>query len=273
MRPSNPVCEYPWQAGAVLAFTWLGSLLAQRRGDWHPEFVPSEFVFVFLGLSAVVATLVLRNCLDRALAALVGVVALCDTEAWVTNQKQFAFHGFPPLIVGAVVAAAAGMTIHIAWVPWYGLALWSFYAGVALVFGAAGQLGWSFGALLVILYRISQSNMAVEIFAWPQIAVQILTRSYLTTCGVGIVLYLVAVVAIWVSPGGSFFLTSDTGPVRQLWVLPMATMVVAYLLACQALLYRIVHRVHEQRLTALSLLIQTRFNEFLETQSRAPPHP
>ena len=268
---SNPIAAYPWRTGVILAFVWAGALLVQWRwrGGWHPEFAPSELVLTLLGVAAVLATTALRTFLDQALSALAVVVALPDTAAWAMNQKRFAFHGVAPLIAAVAIAVAAGMTIHIAWVPWSGMVLWTFYAAVGVVFAAVGQLGWSFGALLVILYRASQLDMAVEIFAWPRTAVRVLTRCYLSTCAVGIVLYLIAVVAIWVSPGGSWFLMKDRGPVRQLWVLPMTTTVIAYLLTCQMFLYWIVHRVHEQRLTNLSLLAQSRFNEFLETREPA----
>lgn len=264
---SNPVEAYPWRAGVILAFAWVGALLLQWRGGWHPGHVPSELVLTLLGVAAVWATTALRTFLDQALSALAGLVALPDTTTWAMNQKRFAFHGVAPLIAAVAIAVAGGVTIHIAaWIPWRGMVLLAFYAAVAVVFAVVGQLGWSFGALLVILYRAGQIDMAVEIFAWPRTAVRVLTRCYLSTCVVGIVLYLIAVVAIWVSPGGSWFLTDDRGPLRQFWVLPMAATIIAYVLTCQMFLYWIVRRVHEQRLTDLSLLAQRRLNEFLETR-------
>jgi hypothetical protein len=263
---SNPIAAYPWRAAIMLASAWMAALLLQWRSEWHPGFVPSEVVLALLGVAAVLATTALRTLLDQAASALAEVVALTQFRAWATDQRRFAFHGVAPLIIGATVAIAAGVTIHIAWVPWTGIVLWTFYAAVALLFAAVGQLAWSFGALLVILYRAGQLDMAVQVFAWPRTALRALTRSYLATCVVGIGLYLIAVVAIWVSPGGSWFLTEDQGLVRQLWVLPMATTVVAYLLACQMLLSWIANRVHQHRLTALSLLAQKWLDEFVGTR-------
>ena len=227
--------------------------------------MPSEVLLALLGGAVVLATRALRTFLDQALLALADFSASPDTSAWATKQKQFAFYGITPLIVGAAVAVAAVITTRPDWLPWHGVALLSFYVAEAITFGAVGQLAWSFGALLVILYRASHLDMAVEVFAWPRAALRSLTRCYLSTCTVGIFLYLLAIAAIWVTPRGYWHLTADSAPVRQLWVLPLAATLVAYLLGCQGLLYRIYHRVHEKRLTDLSVLAQKQLNVFLET--------
>jgi hypothetical protein len=264
----NPVVKYPLPFAAILSAVWISTIVLQWWWhSWHLSFIPSELLFFAFGLVVVAATVLIRHILHSVLEVVTAIVAEGSTIPELLRPmagERFVFHGAASYLVATPTAVAAVVTNHAIGVPWTGPVLWLFDVALVLSLAAAGALAWSFITLLVLLLRISQLAISVQVFAWPRTEVRSITRAYLGICLIGVGLYLFALAVVWLSPGGGFFLR--TGTVRNLWILPIAIAVAAYLLACQVLLDQLIRRIHYYRLSTLSRLTQERFQEFMDSR-------
>ena len=77
-----------------------------------------------------------------------------------------------------------------------------------------GVCGWAFLALLKALSQLSAFDLKVLPFAWPQAEISMIHSALMQVFAGGFLAYFLAVLGIWLSPGGVGFLAH--GPVG-LW--------------------------------------------------------
>ena len=97
--------------------------------------------------------------------------------------------------------------------------------------------------------KLSNSHFDARPLDWQPQAVQNLSNDYLAIIGLGVLLYLLAILGVFVSPGGLAFFYA--GPVRDIWMLPLASCVAAYFCVTQVLLHRIAYNCRDVHISVL----------------------
>jgi hypothetical protein len=143
--------------------------------------------------------------------------------------------------------------------------LFIFYLFSALFLFLTGVAGWAFLRLLVILHQLSGVGIKVLPFAWPQAEISAIHGLLMQVFAGGLLAYLLAVLGIWLSPGGGWFLAN--GPVG-LWVIPLAVTVVLFFVMVEYHIHVILEKSKRERLRQLSEVLQEKFSQWRQSGSK-----
>lgn len=245
----------------------VANLLLQRLFDWWPAFVSSVLMFSVLALAMpIVAALLYRKTLSLAppLLAIIDMPGE-QTTLWFDKQLITVFGSVWVYVVSVMLAVTGSVTMHIAWIPWSGVVRVIFFVFSSVLFAATGAVAWSFLGLLIFLIRLGNLQIKGALFEWPEKEIRHLNRVFLEMFAAGVFLYFGAVVAVWLSPGGLFFLLE--GPVSNLWVFPVAGMVIAFFLTYQYCIHRIMQRSKQRRLDELNEVLRNKFEDWRKNPS------
>ena len=102
---------------------------------------------------------------------------------------------------------------------------------------------------------------------WQRQAITCLANDYLLITAIGVILYLLAIVGVWLDPAGARHIQLG-GPVRNLWILPIAMCITAYFCLVQFFLHRIVYRIKDARISVLREKQQVAFDSWEETREK-----
>jgi len=260
------VVRFPKGVALAVVLVGLGALLSQWAGDWQGEYVPAEIVLIVLAAFLPLLTSFMLKRLSAAKSAVVEMSASPESaSAWWDQALDSAFGGFRPYALGAVLVTAGIPTIKWAWIPWSGGALFVFYLFSALLLFLTGVAGWAFLRLLTVLHQLSGFGVKVLPFAWPQAEISVLHGVLMQVFAGGLLAYLLAVIGIWLSPGGTWFLAN--GPVGW-WVIPLAATVVFFFCAVEYYIHVLLEKAKQERLRQLSEILQEKFSEWRQSGSK-----
>lgn len=238
------------------------NLIGQRVFEWHPEYVNSELASSVLTIfMAGAASIIYQTFLS--LFSTIEVIARFtrnESATWLNKQTQFIFSKRIAYAIMLILAVGGMITTDLAYVPWTGSVRVFYFSFTAVEFGIMGILGWSFLGLIIFLYRLSTLEIKFKPFSWLDKEFKHLHNSFLIIFGIGAVIYVNAVIAIWLTPGSVLFFQQNT--IVQLWVFPLAGIVIAYFLAIEFLIHRMMARHKENALIHLNKLITKAYNEW-----------
>lgn len=260
------VVRYP--KGVALAALLVGAcaLAAQWKGDWHGEYVPVQIVFIALTAYMPLLASFMLNRLTSAGSLVVRIAASPeDTAAWWDRALDSAFGGWRPHALGMGLVAIGIPTIHWSYVPWSGGALLVYYLSAGLLLYSSGVAGWAFLRLLASLQRLSEIRLQVLPFVWPREEIRAIHLKLMQVFIGGLAAYLLTVLGIWQSPGGSWYLAN--GPV-SLWVIPLAFMVVLFFVAIEHSMHLLLESAKQERLRQLSEALQEKFEQWRQSGSK-----
>jgi hypothetical protein len=243
-----------------------GSLLAQWGRDWREDYVPTQIVLLLLTAWLPFLTRFLLCRLQSAKSAIAEMsTAPESTSLWWDHELDSIFGGWPPYLLGLLLVALGMPTLRWSWVPWIGAALYLFYLTFSVLLFVGGVCGWAFLRLLKALSQLSALDLKVLPFAWPQTETGMIHGVLMQVFAGGLLAYFLAVLGIWLSPGGVGFLAH--GPVG-LWVIPLAVTVVLFFFAIEYFIHVLLARAKRERLRQLSAVLQDKFDQWRETGTK-----
>jgi hypothetical protein len=145
--------------------------------------------------------------------------------------------------------------------PLFGIARILFLALVGIFCGLAGIVGWYYYGALHLLHNVASKEVKAEPFTWPIQEFSDLHQRYIRIFAEGVLIYIGAVIAVWLSPeGGVIMLNTVLG---QLWIFPLAGIVVFYFLSVEFLVHRLMAHCKYNRLKQIEVLMRTNFDRWL----------
>jgi len=261
-----PIYSHPAGSFAVLVFMVLLVFATQYfQNELYPDFTPSVGAFSILSL----LTPFIANYLYKTFLSLqetVNTLTESNQQEWFLQQKTFTF-GINLWSVIIIIALALGGEItnrYLVWGIWTGAAKVFYFLHAALLFGILGMLGWSYFGILLFAYRLKSLKYDLEPFETKKDEFDKLNSSFLGMFIAGVILYIGAIAAGWLSPLGSYMLEI---PMLQYWIFPLAIVVIGFFVLIQFFLHEIMKEAKKVRLNKISLLIRKHYNEWEKSQS------
>ena len=242
-------------AGVNLAVQWLAR-------QWYPSYVGSELVFSLLAVYMPLVAAFLYQRTRLLLPVVQGMVDLPSERItpWFRKQEGFIFGGMAIYVVAIACALTGTVRMYSLGIPWRGFVLVVFLILAVALFAATGAVGWIYLGLLLLLRQLAAFDIRAAYFEWSEAECKQLHRADLHMFMAGVVIYLGAVIASWISPGGQYLVMSST--LGRLWIFSVAGAVVAFFLACQYSIHQIMARAKQRRVDEMSKLLEQFFAEW-----------
>ena len=262
-----PLFSHPKLSLGVVSALVILNFASQRLFDWHPLYVSSELAFSMLTIfmagtaSILYQTFIsLSHIIEKIVRSPHG-----DTSTWFNAQILDIFSGERAYAIMIILIIGGLVTTNEVYVPWTGFVRFVYFLLTGIQFGIMGVIGWSFWGLIIFLHRLSTFNVKYEPFLWLDEEIKQLHNVYLRTFGIGTIIYLNAVVGIWLSPGGLRFIQNSS--LIRLWVFPLAAIVIVYFLAIQYYIHRIMTNYKQMAITNINKLIKEAFDVWQADES------
>ncbi len=258
--------RFPKLVSLTVLLLGTGALLLQRISEWRADYAPAQIVLTVLAAFLPLLTNFMLKRLNAAKSLVVGMSASPESASvWWNHALDSTFGGLRPYILGSLLVIVGIPTIKWSWVPWSGGVLFVYYLSSALLLFLTGVAGWAFLRLLMSLHQLSRVGIRILPFAWPQAEIGAIHGILMQIFTGGLLAYLLAVLGIWLSPGGAWFLTN--GPV-SLWVLPLAATVVLFFGAVEYYIHALLEKSKRERLRQLSEIIQENFLRWRQSENK-----
>lgn len=179
---------------------------------------------------------------------------------WLSGQFTFIFGNRWAYVVGVVLSVAAVWSTEVLGHPWSGTARILLLALIAILFVFIGVVGWSYLGLLLFINNLKNLPVKGEPFNWPERSFRQLNSAYLQMFTAGAFIYLVSAMGVWLSPGGQALVLGN--PITQLWIFPIALVVISFFLAFQYAIHRMMAQSKQHRLDHLNRLLTSQFEEW-----------
>lgn len=247
----------------------LTSIGTQVIFQWYPDFVASELVFdVFASVSVFAGSLIIYWLPRSLLKAQRLLLESVETQSAGSTIPSGDRRAIALLLLGLVVGLVASYTHFQVGLPWSGLILGLYLGSVFLNFFCVGVVGGLYCVALWRLIELSNTHLDTRPLKWQPQAVQGLSNDYLLIIGVGVLLYLLAILGVWISPGSSGFFAYG-GPVRNLWILPLASCIAVYFCFAQIVLHRIAYNAKDAQVSSLREKQQVSFRKWEENGDKS----
>jgi len=163
-----------------------------------------------------------------------------------------------PMIVGVLGL----ITMLVLGIPWKGLALITFIITAIIFLVNLGSLSWCYASMLLWLWKITtKSTPKVEPFMSSVIGLKKLNNKFLMIFSTGIIIYIFAIVGVWILPFGTWFLLSTK--LGQWWIFPLAIVITGYFIASQYMFHVFMKKIKYQRLQELDFLLNKLMKRWL----------
>lgn len=194
-------------------------------GEWSASFLGFELIFLLLtSLLPIVATAFYKWFVE--LSQEVDKAFVTKGRSWLRQQAERLFNLRLLLVPGCILTIVGVYSTYVYWVPWTGWIRALFYAVCMIFFFGYGIFGYVFVALATLMIKIGRLELATGMFRWPVTHLHRIYDIYFRFLALGSGLYLLAVLAVWVSPGGrSIALQTGLG---RLWVFPPALFIIVF---------------------------------------------
>jgi hypothetical protein len=152
------------------------------------------------------------------------------------------------LIVGGVLSAGGVLTISTLGLPWNSTARTFFQIWLYLILFGYGVVAGLYMFHVRLLFSMSKMNVSCSPFYWPRIEISYLYRFYSKLLAAGTILYVLAIVSFWSTPGNwlvnawltntTFSAAAELGAhlsvdlpwrlIESLWVFPVAICIIFF---------------------------------------------
>ncbi len=263
-----PLYSHPiWAFGIFIVLVLMVFSTQYFQNQLYIEyFAPVVAVLSILSLiTPIVAFYLYRTFLS--LQETVNLLTETNQNEWFVRQKMFTF-GLHPLSVITVTLIAIGgffTNYYLVWGVWSGVAQFFYFLHVIILFGILGMLGWAYFGILLFSYRLKYLDFDLEPFETKKYEFDKLNSSFLGIFSSGVILYLGAASAGWLS-FGSYMLEI---PILRYWIFPFAIVVIGFFILIQYFLHQVMKKAKEIRVNKFSLLIRKHYREWENSQSNA----
>jgi hypothetical protein len=247
----------------VILAIFAASLGTQWLYDWWESFTIVELLLGILAVSMPFVAAMLYRKMYSLLPAVKDIVDMPSEQVteWFRQQTASIFGSKWTYLAIAFLCITGIASTDIVGIPWSGIVRVLFYLFSAIFFAMTAIVAWTYLGLLVFLLRLVNQEIKGAPFDWPEKQFAHLNQSYLDMFAVGVAIYIVAVVAVWSSPGGPSIALHN--PLAQLWIFPVAGTVVGFFLSFQYLIHRIILRSKQHRLDKINQLLGHTFDAWM----------
>jgi len=234
--------EHWWTASLVLLLLVSANLIAQRLFHWSEDFIAFEALMAVLTLALPGIARSLVRWADALAEPIVQtfVIDAAAATGFVSRQLEALLPRWEPILIGVCLAGmgvVSGIVFGIPWSGWIGVL---FYVWLVIFLFGYGAVAWEYGVLLRILWLATTHEARCTPFRWPKEPIRAIHRIYTHSLLVGVMLYALAISAVWLSPGGAEIARhTRLGP---LWVFPPAAGIISYLITYNSRLHSVLAR-------------------------------
>lgn len=246
-----------------MALLTIMNLVVQHAYTWRPELAPSQ---IFIGLAAAISPLIVRKNekkITLVASLLLDIASESEHKTFLGNQIRIIQGSMGANVLPSAITSLGLLSLLVFGSPWRSVnpiahVLFSIF--VLVFFFVAGSLGWQYIVLISMLYAASTSEIEANIFTWPARQIKKLNQIILEIYLAGVLIYIGAILAVWSLPWGKSLLTNDN-LFTNLWVFPIAIIVIGYFLAIQYLIHRLFSTLKDSRLEKIDRKLESLSNE------------
>jgi hypothetical protein len=254
--PPAIISTYPLVISFITLFLMLSVIVIQSLIEFHLELLPHELAVSVLAASLPFIASYIHKKMSLLPALLDHMVENEPSDVknfHVSQEKRSYFHWAAYLlpIIFTIIALQSVMSLGTGWWNFIAAKTYNFLIGLLLLL--TGSIGWLFLSFLIYIKNIENFDIIGEPFSWPQKYFRKLGQVSLDVFFVGVVVYLGAILTVWLIPWGKLVIFSS--PFGYLWVLPLAITVISYFLVSQYLVHQVLKRSKEKRLDKIDQLL------------------
>lgn len=259
--------ERSWLAATFVLVGLIGlNLLIQVSLQWVPSFLTFQLGFSVLTLALPFTLASLSRAIRRDVPSIIGRLEVAPIQENAGDALR------PPrtswILAGGLVMLIAGtFSTEIFGIPWTGIVRLLFYTWALCFFVGYGIAACLYFFLMLYANSISRIRIHADVFSWPRAELNSLFAVYMRQFVIGAVLYVGAVVTVWISPGGAW-IAQNTG-VGRLWVFPPGAMVIMFFLQFNLCFRGVLVRLRQSSEDKLSEIIESRFHAWAEAPADA----
>lgn len=252
-------------ATAILAGLVSLNLLVQWVVDWSPSFLTFQLGFAFLTLAIPFVLALLGRAINHELPAQLDKLAPASDSSSERGDARVPVRSLLGGLLpsGFIMLVAGYLSTEIFGIPWTGGVRVLFYSWAFCFFVGYGFAAWLYVILMLVAKEVSKIKLEAQIFSWPRAALQDVFAVYMKTFLIGAVLYVGAVVTVWISPGGAW-IAQNTG-IGRLWVFPPGAMVVLFFLQFNFSFRAVLVGLRRSSEERLSELAESKFREWCDS--------
>ncbi|HYR07080.1 MAG TPA: hypothetical protein VEQ60_04915 [Longimicrobium sp.] len=254
--------RYHVQITAGIVVLILLNLLLQFRWNWAGDFIAFEVLFALLTVVLPTIAVTLMKWAQQLALPVSNITQQSGAAAslWVAGQLRSLVGREGIVLCGMLLLIVGEVSTVIFWVPWEGWIGTLFFLWAAIFFFGYGALGWCFGCLSVLLWRISNLPIQCSPFRWPTDHIATIYQTYFRILIIGASLYALAVLSVWLSPGGpAIALETNLG---MLWVFLPAACIILFFLIFHFRVHRLLVRCKEISDNELTTLLESEYNNW-----------
>ena len=253
---------------AVIAALVLFNFAVQFLFQWYSRFLSFEIGLAFLTIIIPYVIKRIRHVSRYELVTPLSIFAglsVEETESWLEGQMRPFFSGLGTLISAVMVLIAGVISTDIFGIPWYGYIRSTFYLWLCIFLLGYGIIAWLYIGLMVLVNRMRLLEVNASIFSWPKSEIHNIYSTYFQLLAIGAALYVVAVISVWVSPGGAWI--AKNTEIGRLWVFPPGAMVIVFFLYFHYKVHLLLTQCRDKSDRQLSILLSQAFDEWISKQS------
>ncbi|MFT3893415.1 MAG: hypothetical protein QM730_17440 [Anaerolineales bacterium] len=264
----HPLYNYPVESFAVFFIIVILVFATQYfQGELNQCLTPTLWAFGLLNLiTPLIASYLYKT--FSSLQATVSTLADTNQKSWFSQQETTIFGVNAGSIFTTICLALGGGIINYFMVGcvWTGIAKFFYFLHVVLLFGSLGILGWSYWGILLFSYRLRTIRLNSEPFETKKDEFETIGIALLGMFFAGVLLYIGALTATWISPLIYFFEVLMV----QYVIFPVAIVLVCFFLFMQHFLHELMER--NKRVRVEKILLFTKKHYVKWKKSQLPAH-
>jgi hypothetical protein len=259
---------YPWTTAVILTCVNIYFIFAQGDFASRVFLLPHKLAIIGLSIAIPFIAFYINNIVN----SLPTVINKFSEDKNAINEifskyKTRVYGSWASYILPIFFAIVGLRSIISLGIPWLGKAATMYEALVCLFLVIVGAIGWHFLNFLLLLRAIGKLNIIGDPFYWPYKYFSILNQKSLEVFGLGAILYLGAIITVWLIPWGTLLLLS--GSFSYFWSFPLAAIVLAYFIVSQFYIHNIIKASKENRVEKIDELLGRIFNESIDSKRKS----
>jgi hypothetical protein len=191
-----------------------------------------------------------------------------NQQKWFSQQETFIFGINIWSVSTTFFFALVGSIMNYYAMGWFwasAIAKFFYFLHVIVLFGALGTLGWAYLGMLLFSHHLRNFKLDPEPFEAKKDEFQRINTSFLGVFFSGIILYIGAIIAVWLKLN-PFAVYDHDILLFLLIVFPLVTIVICFFILIQHFLHEVMRKSKKIRLNKISLLIKKRYAKWKKSQ-------
>ena len=248
-----------WLIFIILSIGFIAILL-QALLEWRPAYIPTQLIFLFFTSISILAIRYYFESLHPKFLSYVEELPIEEIDvkrkynALISSRIGFVGMGMIYSFIAIISHLKAG-------IPWTGLVFIIYIISVAVNFFIIGINVWLYFVAIIPYFLSSIITPKVKSIVYNQPQALIVHNSLMRFSYVGIFLYLVGTIGVWLSPGSLRYFF-EPGPIRQFWFFPFSILILIYTLSVHSITRNITDKLKKERLKILRNIMEESFDQW-----------